>query len=136
MVKLSQHTWIEIIIEFPINYKPTLQKMEDLLKLNLKTIMSVLWFLPKKPSLVRFFEKAYKIMVVTVFLALVTLVLKHLSLDLIWGQFLSKEYQLDKNNLYFKNISRLIFLLPKIESIFLLLLLLIKWSTSSKMEQC
>lgn len=82
MVKLSLHTQIEITVEFPINYKPTLQKMEDLLKLSLKIIMSVLGLLFKKPNLVRFFVRAYKIRAVTVFSALITLVLKHLSLNL------------------------------------------------------
>lgn len=85
MVKLLLHTQIEITIKFPINYKPTLLKMEDLLKLSFKIIMSVLGLLSKKPTLMKFFERAYKIREVTVLSALVTLVLKHLSLDLTWG---------------------------------------------------
>lgn len=57
--------------------------MEDLFKSNVKTIVSVLGILPKKPTLARFFEKAYKIRAVTVFSTLAVQVLKHLSLDLI-----------------------------------------------------
>ena len=89
--------------------------MEDLLKSNLKTIVSVPVILP---TLVRFFEKAYKISAITVFLVLAALVFKHTLLDLIQSQFLSKEYQFDKNNLYLKNISWLMSLSPKLESIF------------------
>ena len=79
--------------------------MENLLKSSFKTIMCVAKILPKKPTFVKFFEKVYKIKTVIVFLALAILVLKHLSLDLTWCQFLSKEYGFDKNNPDLKNIS-------------------------------
>ncbi len=92
MVELPLHTRTEITVEFPIAYKPALQKMEDLLKLSLKRIMSVLAIPLKKPTLARFFERAYKIRAVTVFPALAMLVLKHPSLDLTWSQCLGKEY--------------------------------------------
>lgn len=82
MVELPQYTRTEIIIQFPINYKPVLQKMENLFKSNLKTIVFVSGIPPKKPTFAKFFEKTYKIGAMTVFLVLATLVLKHLSLDL------------------------------------------------------
>lgn len=41
MVELLLHTWIEIVVEFFINYKPILQKIKDLLKLNFKTNLAV-----------------------------------------------------------------------------------------------
>lgn len=65
---------------------------------------------------------------VTIFLALATLVLKPPSFYLTWNQFLNKKYQFDKNNLYLKNISWLIFSLHKIESIFSII------ATLDKME--
>ncbi len=105
MVELPPHTRIEITVKFPINFKTALQKMEDLFKSNLKTIMFVLGIPPKKPTLARFFKKAYKIRAVTVFPVLATLVWKHSLLDPTCGQFLSEEYQFDKNNPYLKNIS-------------------------------
>lgn len=83
MVKLLLHTWTEITIEFLIDYKPALQKIEDLLKSNLKINVSVLKIPPKKSTLTRFFEKTYKIRAVTVFLVLTVLVLKHSLFDLI-----------------------------------------------------
>ena len=92
--------------------------MEDLLKLSLKIIVSVFRILPKKPTLMRFYENAYKIKAVIVFPAFMVLILKHPSLDLTWEQFLSKEYQFDKNNSYLKNISWLRSSLLKMESIF------------------
>ena len=82
MVELPPHTRTEIIVEFSIDYKPTLQKMEDLLKLSLKTIVSTPGIPPKQSILARFFEKAYKIRAVTVFPTLAMLVLKYPSLDL------------------------------------------------------
>lgn len=82
--------------------------------------------LSKKPTLAKFFEKAYKIKVIIVFLILATLVLRHLSLDLTQIQFLSKMYQFKKNNLYLKNISQLMSLLPKMESIFFIVITLDK----------
>lgn len=82
MLELPAHTWIEITIEFPINYKPALQKIKDLLNLSLETIVFVSGISPKKPTLARFFERAYKIRAVTVFPSVVTLVLKYPSLDL------------------------------------------------------
>lgn len=66
--------------------------MKDLLNSSLKTIGSVPEILSKQPTLARFFERVYKISVVTVFPVLSMLVLKHLSLDQIWDQFLSKKY--------------------------------------------
>ncbi len=92
--------------------------MENLLKLSFKTIVSVPGIPPKKSTLARFFMRAYKIRTVTIFRTLAILILKHPSVDLTWGQFLSEKYQFDKNNSYLKNISQLMFLLPKIESIF------------------
>lgn len=118
MVELPPHIWTKITVEFSIDYKPALQKMKDLLKLSLKTIVFVLGIPPKKQTLARFFKKAYKIKAVIVFPALRILDLKYPSLDLIWGQFLSKKYQFNKDNPYIKNISRLISLLPKMQSIF------------------
>lgn len=75
MVEILLHTWTDIIVEFPSNYKPALQKIEDLLKSNLKMIRFEFEILPKKPTLTRFFEKAYKIKAVTVFPILIMLVL-------------------------------------------------------------
>lgn len=66
MVELPLHTQIKITVEFLINYKPALQKIEDLLKSSLKTIIFVLGIPPKKPTLTRFFERVYKIRTVTV----------------------------------------------------------------------
>lgn len=85
MIELPPCTQIEITIEFFINYKPVLLKIEDLLKLSLKIIVSIPKILPKKLTLARFFKKAYKIQTVTVFLALAMLVLNHPSLDLTCG---------------------------------------------------
>lgn len=82
MIELPPHTWIEITVEFSIEYKPAFQKMENLLKLSLRTIVSVPRIPPKKLTLVRFSERAYKIRAVTVFPALAILILKYLSLDL------------------------------------------------------
>ena len=118
MVELPPYTWTEITVKFSINYKPTFQKMEDLLKSSLKIIVSVPRIVPQKPTLTRFFKRIYKIRVVTVFLALAALVLKHPLFELTWGQFLSEKYQFDKNNSYLKNISWLMSLFPKMESIF------------------
>lgn len=85
MIELPLYTQIEITITFPINYKPVLPKIEKMLKLSLKTLVSISKILPKKPTFARFFKKAYKIRAVTVFLALAILVLNHPSLDLICG---------------------------------------------------
>lgn len=126
MVELPSHTWTEITVEFSINYKPALQNMEDLLKLSLETIMSVIEILPIKSTLARFFERVHKIRAVTVFPALVMLILRHPLPDLTWGQFLSKKYQFDKNNTYLKNISWLISSSPKMESIFSIVAILDK----------
>lgn len=68
MVKLPSHTWTEIGVEFPIEYKLALQMIEDLLKSSLKTIISVSEIPTKKPTLPKFFERAYKIRAVTIFL--------------------------------------------------------------------
>ena len=75
IVKLPPHTRTKIAVEFPINYRPALQQMENLIKLSLQTITSAIGNPPKKPTLTRFFEKAYKICAVTVFLAFAALVL-------------------------------------------------------------
>lgn len=82
MIELSLYIWTEITIEFFIKYKPVLEKMEDLLKSNLRIIVFVLGIPPKKPTLVRFFERAYKIRAMTIFLALAMLIFKHPSLNL------------------------------------------------------
>lgn len=95
--------------------------MEDLLKLSLKTIVSVPGIPPKKPILARFFERAYKIRAVISFPVLATLVLQHQSLDLTWGQFLSKKYQFDEDNPYVKNIFWLRSLSSKMQSIFFII---------------
>lgn len=126
MVKLPPYTWKKITVEFFIDYKPTLQKIKDLLKLSLKIIVSIPGILSKKPTLIRFFKRAYKIKAMIVFLSLAMLVLQYLSLNLIWDQFLSKKYYFNKDNLYVKNISWLISLLPKIESIFSIITILTK----------
>ena len=76
------HTQTKITVEFLINEKLTLQKMEDLLKLILKIIVSISEISPKKSTLMRFFEKSYKIRVVIILITLTTLIFKHLSLDL------------------------------------------------------
>lgn len=67
MVELPPHTWTKIIVKFSIDYRPTLQKIEDLLKSSLKTIVSISKILLKKLILARFLEKTYKIRVMTVF---------------------------------------------------------------------
>lgn len=82
MVELSPYTWTKITVEFLIDYKSILQKIENLLKLNLKTIVFISRIPPKKPTFVRFFEKIYKIRVVIVFPVLATLIFKYLSFDL------------------------------------------------------
>lgn len=82
IVELPPNIWTEITIEFFINYKSILRRMEDLLKLTLKTIVFILGILPQKLTLARFFKKIYKIKVMIVFPALAILVLKHLSLEL------------------------------------------------------
>ncbi len=65
----------------------------------------------------RFLKRVKKIKVVIIVLVLVTLILKHRLLDLTWGQFISKKYRFDKNNLYIKNIFWLISSLPRIKLI-------------------
>lgn len=57
MVELSPHTLTEIIITFPINYKPAFPKIKDLFKLSFKIIVFVLRTLCKKLTLVKFFQK-------------------------------------------------------------------------------
>lgn len=81
--------------------------MEDILKLGLKTIVSVPQIPPKKPTLRKFFKRVYKIRAVIVFPVLGTMVLQYISLDLTWGQFMSKEYQFNEDNPYIKNIFQL-----------------------------
>lgn len=83
MVKLSMYNWIKIMFKFFIDNKPTFEKIEDFLKSNLKLIISVPRVLPKKQSLVRFFERVYKIRVVIFFLIQVKQVLQYPSLNLI-----------------------------------------------------
>lgn len=92
--------------------------MEDLLKLSFKMIISIFEIPSKKPTLARCFQRVYKIRIVTVFPALAMVVLKYPSLDLTWTQFLSEEYQFNKNKPYLRNISRLMSLSLKMESIF------------------
>ena len=118
MVELPPHTCTEIAVEFPVDYRPALQQMENLIKSSLQTITFAPGNPPKKPTLARFFERAYKIRAVTVFPALVALVLQHPFFDLTWGQFLREEYQFDKNNPYVKNLPLLMSSSPKLESIF------------------
>lgn len=95
IVELPPHIWIEITVKFSINHK--------------------------KPTFGRFFMRVYKIRVVTVFLVQIILVLKYLSLEMIWGQFLSKKYQFDKNNSYVQNIAWLSSLSSKLESNFFII---------------
>ena len=118
MVELPPHTRTKIAVEFPIDYRPALQQMDNLIKSSLQTITSAPGNPPKKPTIARFFERAYKICIVTVFPVLAALVLQHPFLDLTWGQFLREEYQFDKDNPYVKNLSLLISSSPKLESIF------------------
>lgn len=94
--------------------------------------MVILEILSKKLIFARFFERVYKIKAVTVFLTLAILVLKYPLLDL--NQFLSKEYLFDKNNLYLKNISQLIFLSSKIKLIFFIIITLDKIKYEFKNE--
>lgn len=100
------HTWTEISVEFFFDNKPILQKINDLLKLNLIIIISVLGILPKKLTLVSFFKRIYKTRAVAVFLTRETLVLKHLlyleiifKLDLLSGS----EFYLIHPNLLWNN---------------------------------
>lgn len=92
--------------------------MENLIKSSLQIITSAPGNPPKKPTLARFFERAYKICAVTVFPALAALVLQYPFLDLTWGQFLREEYQFDEDNPYVKNLPLLMSSSPKLESIF------------------
>ena len=48
------------------------------------------------------------------------LVLQHPFIDLTWSQFLREKYQFDKDNPYVKNLPLLMFLSPKLKSIFLI----------------
>ena len=82
MVELLPHTCTEIAVKFPVDYKPALQQMENLIKSSLQTITSAPGNPPKKPILASFFERAYKICTMTVFQALAALVLQHSFLDL------------------------------------------------------
>lgn len=91
--------------------------MENLIKSSLQTITSTPGNPPKKPTLARFFKRAYKICAVTVFPALAALVLQHLFFDLTWGQFLREEYQFDEDNPYFKNLPLLMSSSPKLDTI-------------------
>lgn len=118
IVKLLLHICTKIAIEFSVNYKPVLKQMENLIKSNLQIITSMPRNLAKKPTLAKFFKRAYKICAVIVFSALAALILQHSFLDLTWSQFMREKYQFDKDNPYIKNIPLLISLLPKLESIF------------------
>ena len=118
MGELPLHTCTEIAVEFSVNYRPALQQMENLIKSSLQIITSAPRNPSKKPTLTRFFEKAYKICAMIVFPPLATLVLQHPFFDLTWGQFLREEYQFDKDNPYVKNLPLLISLSPKLKSIF------------------
>lgn len=82
IIELPSYTRTKISIQFFINYKLALQKMEDILKSSLKIIVSVPKILLKKTTLVGFFEKAYKIKAVIVFPARAIFVLKYSSLNL------------------------------------------------------
>lgn len=82
MVELPPESWTKITVKFLINYKPALQKIEDLLKSSLKIIVFLPEILPKKLTLMRFIEEVYKIRAVTIFLILAILVLKYPSPEL------------------------------------------------------
>ena len=118
IVELPPHTCTEIAVKFPVNYKPALQQMENLIKSNLQTITSAPGNPPKKLTFARFFKRIYKIYIVTIFPTLVALILQHPFLDLTWGQFLGEEYQFNKNNPYVKKLPLLISTSPKLKSIF------------------
>lgn len=118
MIELPSHIRAEIFVEFPIDYRPASQQMEDLIKSSLKATTSKPGHPTRKPIHAKFFERKYKVRAVTVFPALAVLVLRQPSLDLTWGQFMKEDYLFDKDNLYITNISLLISLSPKLESIF------------------
>lgn len=84
MVKLLPYTWAKIAIKFPINFKPSLEKVEDLLKSNLKMIVFISKIPSTKPTLTEFFKRVYKIRTMTVFVALAIMVLHQLSFNLIY----------------------------------------------------
>lgn len=82
IVELPPYTQTEIAVKFLIDYKHICQKIEDLFKSRLKTIVSIPGIPPKKTTLAKFFERAYKIKAMSVFPALAILVLQHPSLIL------------------------------------------------------
>lgn len=118
MIELPPHNRVEISVEFPIDYRPALQQMEDLIKPSLKANASKPGHPPRKPTLAKFFERAYKVRAVTFVPALAALVLRKPSLDLTWGQFIREDYLFDEDSPYITNISRLMSSSPKLESIF------------------
>lgn len=59
--------------------------IEDLLKSSFKMIMSILKILPKKPTLAKFFKKAYKMRAMIIFPSLGIMLLQQPSLDLTWS---------------------------------------------------
>lgn len=128
MVELPLHTQIKIVIKFFINYKPifVLQKIKSLFNSSFKILVFISKILLKKRNFRKISKKRFKIKVATIFPVLVMLILQHLFFDQIQCHFLSKKYQFDKDNLYVKNISWLIFLMPKIESSFIIIALLDK----------
>lgn len=72
MIELPPHSREEISVEFPIDYRPALQQMEDLIKPSLKANASKPGHPPRKPALGKFFERADKVRAVTFFPALRT----------------------------------------------------------------
>lgn len=99
MIELPPHTRTEIAVEFPTDYRPALQQMKNLIKSSLKTTTSKPGHPPKKSTLAKFFERAYKVCAVTVFPTLAPLVLRQTSLGLTWGQFMREDYLFDKREL-------------------------------------
>lgn len=118
MIDLPPHTRTEVSVEFPLNYRSALQEMEKLIKSSLKATMPKTDNPPKKPTLARFFERAYKVRAVTVFPALAALVLQQPSLDLTWGQFMDEGFLRDDQNPYLSYISLLMASSPKLDAIF------------------
>lgn len=60
IVELLPYICTKIAIGFPINYRPTLQQIKNLIKSSLKTIASAPGNPLKKLILTKFSERAYK----------------------------------------------------------------------------
>ena len=76
MVELLLHIYTKIVIKFSIDYRLAFKQIENLIKSSLKTIISPPENLPKKKTLAKFFEKAYKVLAVMIFPAFMVLVLQ------------------------------------------------------------